>query len=128
MGHYDKFREKKKPELWKEEFSDFMKVVEMGAEKYEANQWLSPAGAKTSHRDMHASMFRHLAASSSGIINDEESGLDHLLHLATRALMLYTRRKKGITHPDDVQRPTTKTGLCAPSAWVMAGETNDRSD
>jgi len=87
--------------LFKDDFLDFMRVVEMGAAKYDADGWLEPDGAKTSHKDMHASMFRHLACSSSGIREDDESGLDHLLHLATRALMMYTRHKRGIRHPDD---------------------------
>lgn len=87
--------------LYKPEFDDFMQVVEMGAKKYDADGWLEPDGAKTSLKDMHASMFRHLASSSAGVRLDDESSLDHLLHLATRALMLYTRLQRGIINPAD---------------------------
>ncbi len=84
------------------EMMDFIKVMEKGAEKYEANNWLLPNGHCASHRDMHASMFRHLADSHAGNRTDADSGLDPLLHLAARALMVYTRYKKGIYHSDDV--------------------------
>lgn len=87
--------------LWKKEFYDFYKVIEMGARKYEADGWLDEDGKGTSHKQMHDSMFHHLALSYSRIRNDEESGLDHLLHVATRALMLYVRLKRGIVNPND---------------------------
>lgn len=83
------------------ELNDFYLVVEDGAKKYGMNNWLAPNGLKTSHKDMHASMFRHLAESSAGIRKDKESGLDPLLHLATRALMMYTRIKRDIRNKDD---------------------------
>lgn len=78
------------------EMLHFIKVMEMGASKYEPNGWLKTDGTKTSHKDMHASMFRHLAESSAGIRADHESGFDPLLHLACRALMMYTRIQKGL--------------------------------
>jgi len=87
------------------EFYDFLTVVEFGARKHDkpggdAN-WASPNGSKSSHKDMHASMFRHLAESSSGVREDKETGIDPLLHLATRALMMYTRIKRGLIHEED---------------------------
>ncbi len=87
------------------EFYDFFKVVKMGAEKYGMSNWLKPGGTKSSEKDMAASMFRHLAQSTVTLYGDpvdEESGLDPLLHLACRALMLYTRRQRNITHPNDI--------------------------
>ena len=87
--------------LAQSEFDDYLEVLVMGAKKYEANGWLDPNGAKTSRKDMHASMFRHLAESSSGLTEDHESGLHPLLHLAARALMCYTRQKRGIKHDED---------------------------
>ena len=83
-------------ELMEVEFLDFLKVLEFGAKKHGNYNWLEPKGKKSSHKDMHASMFRHLAESSAGHRADKESGLDPLLHLASRALMLYTRLKRGI--------------------------------
>lgn len=82
--------------LWKKEFYDIVKVLEMGANKYELDGWLDKDGACTSHKEMHSSLFRHIAYSSAGIRIDEESGLDHLLHAAARCVMLYTRIKLGI--------------------------------
>lgn len=84
-----------------EEMLDFLKVLEMGAKKYDNLNWLEPNGNKSSFKDMHASMFRHLANSQANVRKDEESGEDHLLHLATRALMMYARLKLGIKHDDD---------------------------
>jgi hypothetical protein len=95
--------------LAKKEMMDFILVLEMGAKKYEIDGWLKPDGAGSSEKEMHASMFRHLAKSlASGganprLVVDAESGLDHLLHVATRALMLYTRRKRGIVNTSDVE-------------------------
>lgn len=79
-----------------DEFLDFLKVLEFGEKKYGKYSWLSEDGPKTNHKDMHASMFRHLAESYAGKRADDETGLDPLLHLASRALMLYTRLKRGI--------------------------------
>ncbi len=83
-------------ELLEPEFLHFLQVLELGAEKYGKYSWLSRDGPKTNHKDMHASMFRHLAESYAGKRADDETGLDPLLHLASRALMLYTRLKRGI--------------------------------
>jgi hypothetical protein len=85
------------------EMFDFFKIIAMGAKKYKMNNWLEEAGTKSSEKDMHASMFRHLAESSADYWPkaDHESGLDPLLHLACRALMLYTRRQRGIIHEED---------------------------
>lgn len=85
------------------ELFDFFKIVEFGARKYAANGWLERDGSKTSHVDMHSSMFRHLAQSSAmGILSyDEETKLDPLLHLACRSLMMYVRRQRRIKHPED---------------------------
>ena len=79
-------------------FFDVISVVEKGAEKHGKDAWLED-GPKTSEKEMHESMFRHLAKSltSEGALSlryDVETDLDHLLHLATRALMLYCIRNK----------------------------------
>lgn len=88
-------------DLWEAEFFDILKVLEFGANKHGKVNWLQADGKKSSEKDMHASMFRHLAQSSAGIRHDEESDLDPLLHLAARALMLYTRRQRGLVHTND---------------------------
>ena len=88
-------------DLWQPEFYDILKVLEMGAKKHGRHNWLEPGGAKSSHTDMHASLFRHIAHSSCKTGVDDESGEDHLLHAATRALMAYTRKKRGLDHEED---------------------------
>lgn len=100
------------PEALVPEFFDFLKVVAMGAKKYEMNNWLRKDGKNSNERAMADSMFHHLAESFVEARNsylehgkvcatDSESGLDPLLHLATRALMLHTRRQRTIIHPQD---------------------------
>jgi hypothetical protein len=78
-----------------------MEVVRNGAKKYCPNGWVHPNGVGTSAREQHASMSRHLASSYAGNPIDKESGLYHYQHLATRALMAYTRAVRDITNPKD---------------------------
>lgn len=114
MGHYSDQYEQYASKEWREslkpnkeklevpkEMYDFLKVMEMGAKKYGANNWLDDDGHCSDHKSMHASMFRHLAESSAGFTADKESGLHPLLHLAARALMVYTRQKLGKKHKLD---------------------------
>ena len=74
------------------EFKDVYKVLDHGAKKYGANSWLS--GKHFNHKDNTASMFRHLAEAHNHKVADEETGLDPLLHLACRALMAYTIKRR----------------------------------
>lgn len=91
--------------LLENEFLDVAYVVELGARKYKDKNWLEPAGKKSSFKEMHESMFHHLAESwAQGHINhrgDKETNFDPLLHLACRALMLYTRIQRNIKHITD---------------------------
>lgn len=94
---------------------DYLKIISLGAKKYKMNNWLESSGKRCQEKEMHDSMFHHLAESFSHaqssierygnvnhiLITDKESGLDPLLHLMCRAGMLYTRRKRNITHPAD---------------------------
>lgn len=85
------------------EMFDFIKIVAMGAKKYELNGWLKPDGVKTDEKSMHASIFRHVAESATlgPKARDHESNEDPLLHAMCRNGMLYTRRKRGIVNPID---------------------------
>lgn len=76
------------------EFSDITAPLDHGARKYGDGGigWLE--GKHFNHRDNHSSMCRHLAEHYMGVDADEESGLDPLLHLACRAMMAYTRKKR----------------------------------
>ncbi len=75
------------------EFLDVRKVLEFGAIKYGKDSWMR--GEHFNHRDNHASMSRHLAEAYAGKSVDDESNIDPLLHLACRALMEYTLKKRG---------------------------------
>lgn len=85
------------------EMLEFTKVLQNSAnkKKYPADNWLQEDGINSDHKAMHDSMFHHLAKSFSNQRIDNDSGLDHLLHLAMRALMLYTRISRKIVHPKD---------------------------
>lgn len=89
-------------DLWQDEFFDIIKVLEFGAKKHGKANWLERGGKKSNHKDMHDSMFHHLSESFamedgySAVRGDRETGLDPLLHLACRALMCYTRKKRGL--------------------------------
>ncbi len=89
------------PGIIQHEMFDFLDILEMGAKKYSPNNWLDIDGCKSSHKDMHASTFRHVANSSAGVILDLESGKDHVLHAMCRLGMVYVRRQRNIIHPDD---------------------------
>lgn len=78
------------------EMMEFVEVMILGAAKYAPNNWLLPNGTNSDHRSMHASLFRHVAESSCGSREDKETKLDPLLHVACRALMMYTRIKRGM--------------------------------
>jgi hypothetical protein len=93
-------------ELWVPEFFHMVKVLEFGRTKHGASNWLQPNGRKSSFKQMHDSMFHHLAESYAAGLDpmlrrDKESQLDSLLHLQTRAAMCYTRIKRGLICLDD---------------------------
>ena len=83
------------------EFEDYKEIMEFGATKHGPDNWLDPDGNKSSFKQMHDSMFHHLARSFAGDRIDPETGKDHLLHLITRAQMMYVRLQRGLTHGDD---------------------------
>lgn len=95
------------------EFFDVGKVMDFGAEKHGPHNWLNTNGSKSSFEEMHNSMFHHLSESysqSSDTRGDKETNLDPLLHLAARALMLYTRLQRGIAHERDKAGIQIKSG------------------
>lgn len=79
-----------------EEFLDLVLVIENGAKKHGKGTWLEATNVSLQHNNNHNSMFHHLADSYAKLEADKDSGLDPLLHLACRALMCYTRKKRGI--------------------------------
>jgi hypothetical protein len=102
------------------EMFDFLDVLIPGAKKYGANNWLNPNGSKSSHKQMHDSIFHHLAKSYSHPLQfiknpnhppislimaldtgEGGTGKHHLLNAMIRCGMAYTRQVRGIAHQDD---------------------------
>jgi len=83
------------------EFLDFLYVLEMGANKYGNSNWLKTDGKSSSYMSMHDSMGHHWAESLTGHVKDEESGHHPLLHLIARAMLIYTKLKRGLIHDGD---------------------------
>lgn len=79
-----------------EEWQDLNLVIENGAAKHGKNSWVSRDNPSLQHSANTSSMFRHLAEHYAGVDADNDSGLDPLLHLACRALMKYSRKKRMI--------------------------------
>ena len=88
-------------DLWHDDFYDLIDVLRPGAIKHGPRNWENgDKGSKSSFKEMHDSMFHHLAASFAAGSNhrsraDVETKTDHLLNLATRALMCYSLIKRG---------------------------------
>jgi len=73
-----------------------VRVLEMGAEKYEPWNWKK--GMPVS--EVSESLLRHMFAFLEGEDNDQESGIDHLGHVLCNAMFLsYIMREK--QHYDD---------------------------
>jgi hypothetical protein len=70
------------PWEWKEGLTQ---VLQMGAEKYDDNNWRKGM----SNTDIMASLERHLIEYQKGSDNDGESNLHHMLHVAWNALAIY---------------------------------------
>lgn len=89
-----------------EEFMDVALVIEAGRKKYpnEADgipNWLHDDGKTMAIKTNADHMFHHLADFREGHTADRDSGLHPTLHLACRALMAYTRYKRGLRNELD---------------------------
>jgi hypothetical protein len=81
------------PSIWQ-----VIRVLEYGARKYAPDNWKKVPDAETRYFD---ALHRHLAAWRAGEVNDEESGLPHIAHVACNALfLLHFHTLKGITTND----------------------------
>lgn len=85
------------------EFLDVFNIIPKNGQKfkYPLNNWQQVDGHSISEKDNAASIFRHHAKRTAGLLKDEESGYHHDLHVAIRALMRYYRDIHGIKHIDD---------------------------
>ena len=82
--------------LFREAFEDVLKVMEQGAAKYGADNWLSETAIKTSRKEMLKSMCSHAAEYFAGHTKDEETNLHPCLHGACRNIMAYILYTKGL--------------------------------
>lgn len=96
-------RKGEKTLLLPKELFDFIEVLRFGANKYGSMNWLEPNGVKSDRKQMLDSAFHHLADAWAGKKKDNDSGLHPLLHLASRAMMLYTREMRGLVHEKDMK-------------------------
>ena len=62
---------------------EVVKVYTFGAGKYAPNTWMK---LENGYERYKAAMLRHLVAYEKGEVNDPESGLHHLAHMAWNAL------------------------------------------
>ena len=67
---------------------ELIRVADMGANKYEAHSWRTVPNAEERYRD---ALTRHFLAHFKGV-QDEESGLDHLAHMAWGCMALMELR------------------------------------
>lgn len=67
-------------------------VLRFGAEKYDDDNWKLGTDPKDIRR-IYGAIQRHLLAHQSGEIIDKETGLNHMLHVATNAMFLYYHTK-----------------------------------
>lgn len=74
------------------------KVLHFGCQKYSENGWkeLFKKDPQKTAKERHASLLRHLEEFQRGVVEDEESGLDPLAHLACNALFLLWARGQGL--------------------------------
>lgn len=82
-------------------FTPIINVLLNGAPKHGISNWLTKDGSTASHKAMCNSAFHHLAETYSGMFVDHDSGLPPEAHGATRLLMHYVRRIRGLVHKDD---------------------------
>lgn len=87
------------------EFMDLVEVMKHGALKYGADGWMEN-GKGLDRRSNHSSLCRHVAEYYMGMQKDPETGIDPLLHIATRALYAYYLRVSGTR-----ERLEKETGL-----------------
>lgn len=80
----------------KELFTGTLQVLEFGANKYEANNWLLPDGVNSDHKSMYGSIFRHVAEAYAGKERDTESRLPPAAHAQARLGMWMVRKARGL--------------------------------
>ena len=74
-----------------EEVRDIVKVLTVGAVKYNDNNWIKVPNAESRYFD---ALHRHLQAWKSGEKNDQDDGLPHLAHAGCCLLFLMWFDKK----------------------------------
>jgi hypothetical protein len=91
-----KLMEKQGLTVPKELFTGTLYVLEFGANKYAANNWLLPDGVNSDHKSMYGSIFRHVAEAYAGKEHDPESRLHPAMHAQARLGMMLARKVRGL--------------------------------
>lgn len=73
-----------------------VEVLTFGAKKYQAHSWHKVENGQERYRD---ALYRHLSAYEGGEVNDPESGLPHLAHVATNALFILELEERKNARP-----------------------------
>lgn len=84
---------------------EFAQVMTMGAEKYGADNWKTIENAIPRYTD---ALHRHMNAFERKIMDDEESGLSHLAHVAANAMFLYWL---ALNSPDQCEETKTSSSI-----------------
>lgn len=71
------------------------KALQMGSEKYNVGNWLKVEDGNSRYL---SALVRHLTAYYKGELIDKESGLSHLVHVATNAMFLADLEKRDNDH------------------------------
>jgi hypothetical protein len=82
-------------DMFHEVINDVSHVVVAGGEKHGYSSWKDEDNPSLQHMSSCDSLFHHLTEVRMGVEKDKDSGLDPMLHLITRAMMMYTRKVRG---------------------------------
>lgn len=89
---------------------ELSKALQMGREKYGVGNWLKVDDGNSRYL---SALVRHLAAYYQGEALDKESGLSHLVHVATNAMFLADLEKRN------------NDNSCVQTGCVSSGQPND---
>lgn len=97
---------------------EIVKVYTFGATKYDDNSWQTLPNGENRYK---AAMLRHLVAYDKGEVNDPESGINHLAHVAWNAIAMLHLSLKEHTKNKEPEPNKDNVSLCCPSCHSCDG-------
>lgn len=97
---------------------EIVKVYTFGATKYGDNTWQHLQDGASRYK---AALLRHIVAYDKGEVNDPESGINHLAHVAWNAMAMLYFSTKGETAKDNDEPNDDNISLCCPSCHSCDG-------